>query len=236
VSFMSAMQVDITAGVGGFASVNAQQGYRPNAVVKYALQLMRARNEGRKSPVAPAPDSESEVENAGDYVGVFSGEQGQLEFVRDGTRLFLVRAGKRIPVQRAAEPDRFHVNEPGFTRFPLVFGRKKTGGPAVEVSCGDAWYTTAAYDGPRKFEIPEEWRSYVGHYRNEDPWIGSVRVVIVKGRLMVDGRTPLERDGPLFRLRDSDANTEWIRFGEIVNGKCMRLKYSDVDLWRVASA
>jgi hypothetical protein len=25
-------------------------------------------------------------------------------------------------------------------------------------------------------------------------------------------------------------------FGEVVNGKCMRLKYSGVDLWRVASA
>ena len=35
------------------ASVNAQQGYRPNAVVKYALQLMRARVESKKAPAAP---------------------------------------------------------------------------------------------------------------------------------------------------------------------------------------
>ena len=39
--------IDIEAGIGAFASVNAQQGYRPNAVVKYALQLMRARIEAR---------------------------------------------------------------------------------------------------------------------------------------------------------------------------------------------
>lgn len=236
VSFMSAMQVDITAGIGGFASVNAQQGYRPNAVVKYALQLMRARSEGRKSPAAPVPDAENEVENSADYVGVFTGERGQLEFVHEGKRLFLLRDGKRVPLQRLAEPDRFHADEPGFTRFPLAFGRKNADGPVVEVCCGDAWYTTSAYDGPRKFEIPEEWRSYVGHYRNEDPWTGSVRVVILKGRLMLDARTALERDGELFRLRDNPANTEWIRFGEIVNGKCMRLKYSGVDLWRIASA
>ena len=37
-------------------------------------------------------------------------------------------------------------------------------------------------------------------------------------------------------MRDDPANTDWIRFGEIVNGKCMRLKYSGEDLWRVASA
>ena len=109
-------------------------------------------------------------------------------------------------------------------------------GPVVEVSNGDAWYATDAYDGSRQFQVPEAWRSYVGHYRSEDPWIGSLRVVVLKGRLMLDGLTPLELDGDLFRLRDEPANTEWIRFGEVVNGKCMRLKFSGVDLWRVASA
>ena len=236
VSYMSALQVDIAAGIGGFASVNAQQGYRPNAVVRYALQLMRARVEDKKSPAAPAPDSEFEVSNAGDYVGTFRGERGQLEFVREGTKLFLVRADKRIQLQRLATPDQFHIGDPQFSRFPVAFGRKNADGPVVEVSCGDAWYATDAYDGPRQFKIPEVWRSYVGHYRSEDPWIGSLRVLILKDRLMLDGLTPLELDGDLFRLRDEPSNTEWIRFGEVVNGKCMRLKYSGVDLWRVASA
>jgi CubicO group peptidase (beta-lactamase class C family) len=236
VSYMSALQVDIGAGIGGFASVNAQQGYRPNAVVKYSLQLMRAHVENKKAPAAPAADSELEVTNAGDYVGVFKGDRGQLEFVRDGAKLFLVRPGKRSQLQRLATPDQFHVSDPEFARFPLAFGRKKEDGPVVELSCGDAWYTTDAYDGPRQFQIPDAWRNYVGHYRSEDPWIGSIRVVILKGRLMLDGQTSLEADGELFRLRDEPSNTEWIRFGEVVNGKCMRLKYSGVDLWRVASA
>jgi D-alanyl-D-alanine carboxypeptidase len=235
VSYMSALQVDIAAGIGGFASVNAQQGYRPNAVVKYGVQLMRAHVEKRKSPAPPAADSEFEVTRAGDYVGVFAGEHGQLEFAREGTRLFLVRGGKRVPLERADSPDRFRVSEPDLARFPLIFGRKSADGPVVEVSSGDAWYTATAYDGPRQFQVPDAWRSYVGHYRSEDPWIGSLRVFILKGRLMLDG-TPLELDGDLFRLRDEPSNTEWIRFGEIVNGKCMRLKFSGVDLWRVASA
>ena len=133
-------------------------------------------------------------------------------------------------------PTASYVDDPDLARFPLVFGRKKPDGPVVEVSNGDAWYATDAYDGPRQFQVPEAWRSYVGHYRSEDPWIGSLRVVVLKGRLMLDGLTPLELDGELFRLRDEPANTEWIRFGEVVNGKCMRLKFSGVDLWRVASA
>ena len=235
VSYMSALQVDIAAGIGGFASVNAQLGYRPNAVVKYAIQLMRARVENKKSPVRPLPDSEFEVSNAADYVGVFKGERGPLKFERDGKTLLLVRDEKRIKLQKLAGPDQFQVNDPDFTRFPLIFGRNKPDAPVVEVSWGDAWYTTDAYDGPRQFQVPDAWRSYVGHYRNEDPWIGSLRVFILKGRLLLDG-TPLELDGELFRLRDEPSNTEWIRFGEIVNGKCMRLKFSGVDLWRVASA
>ena len=86
---------------------------------------------------------------------------------------------------------------------------------------------------------PTDWRGFVGHYRNENPWIGSVRVVILKGKLMLSltyAVIPLEADGELFRLRDDPANTDWIRFGEIVNGKCMHLKFSGEDLWRVASA
>jgi D-alanyl-D-alanine carboxypeptidase len=235
VSYMSALQVDITAGIGAFASVNAQQGYRPNAVVKYAIQLMRARAEERKYPAKPMPDSEVDVSNSADYVGVFKGERGQLKVQSDGKTLLLAYDDKIIPLQKLAAPDQFHASHPDLARFALIFGRKQPDGPVVEVSCGDAWFTTAAYDGPRQFQVPAEWRSYVGHYRNEDPWIGSLRVFILKGRLMLDG-TPLELEGELFRLRDEPANTEWIRFGEIVNGKCMRLKYSGVDLWRVASA
>jgi hypothetical protein len=125
-----------------------------------------------------------------------------------------------------------------------VFGRKKpagglenpeSSGPVVDVSWGDAWYAGSAYDDPRQFDVPAEWRSYVGHYRNESLWIGSYRIVLRKGALSLNGVIPLELDGELFRLRDKSSNTEWIRFGEVVNGKCMRIKLSGQDLWRVAT-
>jgi hypothetical protein len=66
--------------------------------------------------------------------------------------------------------------------------------------------------------------------------INSLRIVLCEGRLMIDGTTPLEADDELFRLRDKPYNTEWVRFGEIVNGRCRRLKLSGSDLWRVAAA
>ena len=265
VSFMSSMGIDIDAGLGCFASINAQQDYRPTPVVRYAIQLMRALNEKKSLPAAPPPDSATRIENAANYVGVFSGTDGQLEFVSEGDQLFLVHGGQRLALEKLSAQDQFHVPLPEFELFPLVFGRKEPASagsasaapasavslasgdgevaeklPVVEVSWGDRWYPGPAYDGPRKFDVPAEWGGYIGHYRNENPWIGSVRVIVLKGRLMLNsvgtGVTPLEPDGDLFRLRDDPANTEWVRFGEIVNGKCMRLKLSGEDLWRVARA
>ena len=28
--------------------------------------------------------------------------------------------------------------------------------------------------GPRTFHAPDDWSQFIGHYRNEDPWFGSV--------------------------------------------------------------
>jgi D-alanyl-D-alanine carboxypeptidase len=239
VSFMSAMMVDIDDGVGAFASVNAQQGYRPNPVVRYAIQLMRARRRGAELPKMPEPDVAEVVRNAAEFAGSYKGEKGTLEVAAEGERLAVVRDGERIPLERLAEPNRFAARHPKFDRFAFAFGRKdpeKADSPVVEVSWGGDWYRNASYDGPESFEYPKAWDSYAGHYRNESPWIGSLRIFVLKGRLVLDGTIPLEGDGDLFRLRDNPYNTEWIRFGELVNGRCMRIRLSGSDLWRVAAA
>lgn len=239
VSFMSSLMVDIDEGVGAFASVNAQQGYRPNPVVRYALQLMRAQRNSAPPPAMPEPDLPSVVANATDYAGTYQGEAGMLEVAADGDRLHLLHQGERIPLERQGEVDRFLVRHPAFDRFVLLFGREDpavAGSEVVEAAWGGDWYRNAKYAGPESFSHPGEWDAYVGHYRNESPWIGSQRIVIRKGRLWLDGTTLLEADGGLFRLRDDPYNTEWIRFGEVVNGRCMRIRISGSDLWRVAAA
>ena len=239
VSFMSAMMVDIDDGVGGFASVNAQQGYRPNPVVRYGIQLMRAQKKGAGLPAMPGPDVATVVANAAGFAGRYRGDAGTLEVHDEGERLFVVKDGARIPLERLGDPDRFAARHPKFDRFAFAFGRgssKDASSPVVEVSWGGDWYRNDRYAGPDKFDYPRAWDGYVGHYRNESPWIGSLRIVVLKGRLTVDGSMPLEADGDLFRLRDNPYNTEWIRFGELVNGRCMRLRLSGSDLWRVAAA
>ena len=239
VSFMSALMVDIDEGIGGFASVNAQQGYRPNPVVRYAIQLMRAHRKGAAPPVMPEADDPLKVANAADFAGTYSGDQGELQVIADGQRLFVVqgaRSGTRIPLERLNEADRFVARDSARDRFAFAFGRKDPEDAAsavVELGWGGDWYRNEKYQGPVRFDYPKEWDGFVGHYRNESPWIGSLRIVVKKGQLTIDGTTPLEADGELFRLRDKPENTEWIRFGELVNGHCMRIRLSGSDLWRV---
>ncbi|MDP9338884.1 MAG: beta-lactamase family protein [Acidobacteriota bacterium] len=236
VSFMSAMHVDIDGGFGAFASINAMQGYRPNPVAQYAIQLMRAKSESKSLPAAPKQKPATLIENAKDYAGVYKAENGrQLEFVAEGDGLFLTHNAKRVPLEGGN--DAFNSGPGDFERFSFVFGRadsKDAKSAVVEVGWGNEWFANGKYTGPKTFDYPKEWNEYTGHYRNENPWIGSTRIILRKGKLMMDGAVPLEPgEGGIFHLRDEEHNPEWIRFGEVVNGKVMRIKLSGEDLWRV---
>ncbi|MBL8266267.1 serine hydrolase domain-containing protein [Steroidobacter sp.] len=239
VSFMSSLLVDIKDGFGAFASVNAQQGYRPTPVTQFAVQLMRAQKSNKALPAIPAANPALRVTNAADYAGTYTEAGGKRLVVEaSGDKLFVTRANGRFPLQPAGAPDAFVIADGGASHFPLAFARANEKDPksaVVEASLGGEWYTTAAYSGPKKFDTPKEWQAYVGHYRNENPWIGSTRVVLRKGKLWLDGTTPLELNGDRFSLRDEPHSPEWIQFGEIVNGRCQRLKFSGEDLWRQAA-
>ena len=239
ISFASAIQVDITEGVGAFASVNAMQGYRPNPVDQYAIQLMRAQSAGRPLPDMPPPQPPAVVENAADYAGMYNSPDGRkLEIVADGRNLFLTNEGKRVALETLLDaPDIFVAIHPDYSRFAFTFGRAKADdpkSPVIEAGWGPDWYTNAKFTGPKSFDYPKEWNAFLGHYRNENPWVGSMRIVLRKGKLSIDGQVPLEAaTGGMFFLRDEEFNPEWIRFADILNGKAMRLKFSGEDLWRV---
>jgi CubicO group peptidase (beta-lactamase class C family) len=239
VSFASSMHVDIDDGVGAFASINAMQGYRPNPVAQYAMQLMRAKRASTSFPAAPALDSPMVIKNASDYVGKYqSGAGRSFEIEATGESLWFLYQGDRAALE-AASADTFTVTHPDFQHFELIFGRsdqKDPKSPVVEAGSGGEWFTNSRYAGPKTFDYPKEWEQYVGHYRNESPWVGSTRIFVFKGKLMADGVELEPRLDGLFILQDEEHSPEWIRFGDIVNGKCMHAKFSGEDLWRVLTA
>jgi CubicO group peptidase (beta-lactamase class C family) len=239
ISFASAIHVDVDEGVGAFASINAMQGYRPNPVAQYAMQLMRAQHESKTLAAPPLPDPPAQVKNAADYAGKYEGEDGRtLEFAASGDALFLLHRDARIPLQHEGG-DTFIAPDSDFERFAIVFARADVKDPksaVVEVGWSGDWFANSRYAGPKKFEYPKEWDRYTGHYRNENPWTGSVRIVLRKGRLMMDGVLPLEPgEGGIFFPGGKEHNPEWVRFGDIVNAQAMRLTLSGDHLWRVTA-
>ncbi len=237
VSFMSAMQVDIDEGVGAFASINAMQGYRPNPVVMYALKTMRAANAKQPMPQRPAPNPSTRIEKAADYAGVFTAPDGRkLEFTSAGNALFVLYKGKRLQLETTAD-GRFLIPHRDFERFPINFRREKgKDTPVTDVSYGADWYANDKYKGERNFSLSKKWSAFVGHYRNDSPWIGSLRVVPLKGKLSIDGLLPLEAiDSNTFRLADKPHSPEWIAFLDVVGGKAMHLKFSGEDYWCIES-
>ena len=231
VAFSSAMHVDVTSGIGAFASVNANlAGYRPNVVAKYALDLLRATIEGGKLPTPPSTTTTPElVPNAKDFAGRFTSA--------DGARMVLFPLGGKLRLAigdtvalESAGPNRFFVKHPDFELFLLEFGRDHNA--VVEAFHGPRWFTNDRYAGPRTFEYPKEWDAFAGHYRNDSPWFGSTRIFVRKGMLTAEG-TPLAPLGDgVFRAGAEEWSPERISFGPVVNGRATRMKFSGVEFYR----
>ncbi len=237
ISFASSMHADIDEGVGAFASINAMQGYRPNPVAQFAIQLMRAQREKKTFPASPEIRPAAFVENAADFAGAYQSIAGkELHFLAEGDRLSLIHKDQKIALEASGE-GLFVVPDGDFSRFSLVFGRadeKDPKSPVVEVGWGCDWYTKPEYKGPKTFDTPKEWAAYLGHYRNENNWVGSIRITQRKGQLLADGTTLLQHEKDTrFRMRSEEADTEWIEFHDIVDGLAQRIKLSGEDLWRV---
>ncbi|MGH9970378.1 MAG: serine hydrolase domain-containing protein [Pyrinomonadaceae bacterium] len=232
VAFSSAMHADLTNGLGVFASVNANlRSYRPNAVAKYALDLLRATMRSQDLPDPPPPQpAPDKIKNAADYAGIFTSPNGKkLVLSSQGERLILEHNDRRIVLEQAVR-DRFIVKDPDFDLFTLGFGREKE--LVVEAFHGSDWWTNERYSGQRNFEYPKEWEAFTGHYRSDSPWYGSTRLVIRKGRLRVGGDQPITQIEPGVFRPDGDATADRIVFDTLVNGKAMHMNYSGIDFYR----
>jgi hypothetical protein len=199
---------------------------------------MRACREAKPLPNLPAPASSLRVEEASEFAGRFAAANGRtLEIVAAGDRLYLLHNAARVPLERTAGVENgFTVLHPDFAVYSLLFSRadKDEKGPFVELGWGEEWFVSAAYQGPREFSVPDEWRRYPGHYRSEDRWIGSNRVVLRRGKLWLNGTVPLEpAPGGKFYLRDEPQSPEWVSFFDTVNGHAMRMSLSGQSLVRV---
>ncbi len=240
VSFMSAMHLDIDAGLGAFASINAQLGYRPNPVVQLALQVLRSAQNNRPPPLLPPFDESAEVKDAASYQGSYVSADGRrLEVVGAGGRLALVRAHERIALQHV-EGDNFIADHGDFDLYPLVFERdaasESSAGasrPVVALAHGSDWYARSESHA-RPIEPSPELARYVGAYYSADPWVGWARVVQRQGRLWIGGTDPLTAIGEgLFRVGETPTSPEVAEFAEFIDGRARRLRFDGGEFERM---
>jgi hypothetical protein len=98
----------------------------------------------------------------------------------------------------------------------------------TEAYYGGEWYAGTNYSGPKTFSAAKELEQYVGHYTNDSPWYGDMRVVLRKGQLYIDGVQPLvTRPDGKFGIGESEG-PDWVSFESIINGRAMRLNLSGV--------
>jgi len=244
-SFMSALYLDLDAGMGAFSSINAMQGYRPTPVSQYAVQLMSASAAGKPAPAAPPLENPVVITNAADYTGAYTSSDGQTITVTGELALLTSVAGRQVPLQRLAG-DAFIAADPQLARYTFVFGRgkgetvkedgkeKSKPGPVVELMHGSGWYTNAKYTGPKTFTTPPEYAAFTGYYVGSGAFEGaSANIVVLKGELWAEGQSPLERIGENeFRPTEDAPNPERVEFHFIANGKARLLKFSGADFFR----
>jgi D-alanyl-D-alanine carboxypeptidase len=246
-SFMSSMQLDLDAGIGAFASINAQLGYRPNPVTQYALQLLRAKNEQKAAPPAPAPDEALVVARPDDYAGVYTGADGRKLEIRATKDALVLRAnGKDIKLQQSGG-DEFIADDAAFALFPLAFGRapqaegqtpdSKTPPVVIELSYGSDWYGHSRHSGSAApVPLPAEFAAYPGQYYAESPWYDNVRVVQRQGQLWLNGTAPLVQCGDgLFRVGTDPELPETAEFLHVIEGKAQVMSFGGMQFRRTSN-
>jgi hypothetical protein len=237
VGYSAGMQGDMDNGIGVCVLINQSHVFGiTTAFLRLfrAAQFSRATQRGEALPPLPTPVDPTRVENASHYAGAYHSQHQPLELIAEGERLFLLHRGERV-ILEARDEDTFFVSHPDFALFPLRFGRSD--GQVVEAFHGSDWYRQERYVGPTLFEVPAQWKAFVGHYRSNNPWRTNFRVVLRQGALWL-----IEADGsetalaPLddyrFRVGAEAHLPERLSFGSIVAGQALAANFSGCAYYR----
>ncbi len=235
VGYVSSILVDMDAGLGVVVLTNAMR--EASEMGQIAMRLLRAAQEGKRLPVPRIPDP-TKVKNASDYAGTFRAGEKTLVVELEGGHL-LLRTGADRVILESRGGEQFYANHPDFDRFLLTFRRE--GGHVVEAFHGPDWYVKDGYAGTTTFELPDAWRTHVGHYRSHNPWLTNFRVVLRKGQLVLVRPEGAEEilvplgDG-VFRVGEDEHSPERVRFDTTIDGKAVHANLSCCDYFRTPTS
>jgi D-alanyl-D-alanine carboxypeptidase len=228
--YTACFQANLTRGFGVIALSNLVEApLHPCAIVKYAMEVLRAQSLGHALPAPPSgPPIAAPTVVASDYAGSYrSNDGGNVEIQNAAGTLSLLDAGRTYKLI-ARDHDIFWTDDPRFTIYYVAFERNKAKAVDSFTNAG-AYYANARHTGPTTFTYPAAWNRLTGRYETSNFGGAVMRIVIVKGHLTVDGVSPLR---PLpngtFALGSSV-----VRFDTLFEGRMQRLWLDGADLYRI---
>ncbi len=232
VSFMSSIYLNLTQGIGAFASINAQQGYRPTPVTRYATRALKAAKSGGKleMPDSIAVRDRTEVPQAAEYAGIYEiGKGPRVTIDANGSRLQLKTSGKVLPLEGAG--DSFLVEDATLGAESWKFQRDSQK-RILGLAHGAEFYVKQGETMPKAAEPPPHWQTLVGDYVNDDPWVLSSAVFERNGTLFLDG-DPLEAaHDDSFYINSEPMCPDRLSFACEVDGKMHILLMNGTELRR----
>lgn len=245
-AFASSILVDLDAGIGAFASINAMQEYRPNPVTKFAVDLLYAEKSGHTAPTEPAIENPLDCKRPEEFGGVYKSSDGETLTVKVQGSSLVLTGVRGTTSLRSLGPDLFSAadgrvldggsstNEPG--EFAIIFEREKSGSSpgVIGLSYGPLWYAGERFRGPAEDSRMEKAERYKGVYTNDSPWMSPLRVVERRGKLWLDGLEELRSTGiDRFAVNGGEGTLE-LEFVSFLDGRAQMLKINGDVLRRVA--
>jgi CubicO group peptidase (beta-lactamase class C family) len=234
VGYTAHLVVDRDSGLACIALQNG--GGDKDALVRYAIEAVRASVNGM--PVAPAahPPAPTELPKADELAGIYVGEP-TIELQRTSDGLRLVDGALGVLLERWPDTeDAFSVPHPSWDRFLLRVVRDDDGA-VTELTHGPARFAPEGRELVPGDDPDPTWEGFTGFYRSNDPWSPTLRVFLRGGRLWSqqpaygaeEPLTPLD-DGS-FAGKDPMVPNRW-RFEHVIDGRAMSVWMDGGRLYR----
>ncbi|MFW9914276.1 MAG: serine hydrolase domain-containing protein [Candidatus Thorarchaeota archaeon] len=230
--YLSMMLADLNLLKGVVVLMNGPGG--PNSIAEYVLEYYRCKTSGAALPELPKHVVTTIVEEADAFAGIYNGPNGSLEILAKGNRLYVKEEQAEFLLEQRYQ-DVFVVSQGPLSCFSLEFTRNRKG-KIIEAHYGPNWYVRGLPAEMAEPDTPEEWEWYIGHYRSQNPWLPSIRIIVRKGKLLavfpgnVDSEsyeaTLIQIDYATFSIGEEIPSPEYIKFDTIVSGSTLRLTYT----------
>jgi hypothetical protein len=242
-AFASSILVDIDSGVGAFASINAMQGYRPNPVTQFAVDLLYAESSGHVLPTPPAIEDPLKCKDPERFAGTYKSVEGESLSIIVQSEDLLLKNSHGSTRLRSLGPNIFSAASDatlsgngaaqGPSQFALIFGVNSEG-KASELSYGPSWYAGEQFHGSPFPPRMDKAGRYQGVYTNDSPWMDPLRVVERNGKLWLDGVEELAPKGTDRFSTEGGEGALDFEFLSFLDGRAQMLRVGGDVLRRVA--